>query len=299
MSEPRAILFDIDHFATHDGPGIRTTVFFKGCPLRCQWCHSPESQEMKVQIAFAENRCVGCGQCAQACPTGAQRFGAKGRVFDRSLCVRCGACTEVCASKALFLCGRSYTLEEVIREILPDLPFFQNSGGGVTLTGGEVLMQSRFACALLRQLKNEGIHTLVETSGYGNEMDLLSLATWTDLFYYDFKLWDAQLFERFIGANVDVVKRNLAALSASGAKIVLRAPMIYGITDTKENVDSLFETALRYHIQEVHLLAYNTAAPDKYAWLDRPFLLKDKLNASGPIEEIAARAPGGIEVKIV
>jgi len=298
MSTPRGTLFDIDHFAAHDGPGIRTTIYFKGCPLHCLWCHSPESHATGPQLLFARNRCVSCGLCQKVCPNGAQRFDNGKRWIDRERCTVCGACAGVCPAKALTLCGRTVSVEDVMREVLPDRPFFRNSGGGVTLTGGEVLLQPAFALALLKELKQNDIHTIVETSGYGDTDDLLSFCAYTDIFYYDFKLWDAEQFKRYTGGDVRVVQTNLAALAKRHAHVVLRAPMIPGVTDTDGNADALYETAIRYGVAEVHLLRYNASAPEKYAWLDRPFPLREGREDGERAPRIAGRAPEGVKVRI-
>lgn len=300
MQTLKATIFDIDHFAAHDGPGIRTTVFFKGCPLRCKWCHSPESQRREIEIGFAKSRCQSCGLCAQVCPHGARVLRPTGEIaFLPNLCERCGRCAEICCNKAIALFGREYTLDGLLDELLDDQPFFENSGGGVTLTGGEVLMQAAFAYELNKALKRHGIHTLVETSGYGDERDLLLLKEATDLFYFDFKLWDAQGFSFYVGGDVDVVKRNLAALVGADAEVVLRAPMIHGVTDTEANICALFETAQSYGIRHIHLLPYNHAAPEKYAWLNRPFPLEGSLSAEERLSEIISEVPHGLEVQIV
>lgn len=292
-----AFLFDVDHFAVHDGPGIRTTVFFKGCPLHCKWCHSPESQSCKPEIGFAVSRCVHCDLCESICPHGARSARPMGQVNEK--CQMCGCCVQNCPQKALTLFGRTCSLKELVEELLADRAFFENSGGGVTLTGGEVLMQAPFAYALLTELKKESIHTLVETSGYGDRDALLALSEVTDLFYFDFKLWDEDAFAFYTGGDVRIVKRNLESLVQTGSEIVLRVPLIHGITDTVKNIEALFGTAKANGIQQIHLLPYNIAAPEKYAWLGRNYPLDGKLASQQRMEEIVEQAPKGIDVRIV
>lgn len=218
--------------------------------------------------------------------------------LDRTLCQLCGRCVANCPGRARTLYGGEYTLEQVLAQLLPDKPFFQNSGGGVTLTGGEVLMQAQFAAALLKALRQEGIHTLVETSGYGKCEDMLALSEYTDVFYFDFKLWNAKTFHFYIGGDVSIVRRNLQALAQCGASIVLRVPMVHGITDTDENIRDLFQTAREQKIEEIHLLPYNHSAPEKYAWLDEPFPLPPQPDNADRLQAIMAQAPAGIRVQI-
>ena len=239
------VIFDIDHFSTHDGPGIRAVVYFKGCPLRCVWCHSPESQSFAPEPLRVVDRCRRCDECA-----GAQ-----------------------CPSGAWSLCGRAATAPEVLGELLPDKVFFDSSGGGVTLSGGEPLAQPAFALALLAGLREAGIHTVVESSGMGPWADMAALSQYTDLFYYDIKAVASEKHRRFTGSDNALIVDNLARLARlrGGEGIVLRAPLIPGYNDGDVDLAALYALALECGVQTVHLLPYNISAAAKYEWLDRPY----------------------------
>ena len=239
------VIFDIDHFSTHDGPGIRAVVYLKGCPLRCVWCHSPESQSFAPEPLRVVDRCRHCAQCA-----GAQ-----------------------CSSGAWSLCGRTVHMREVLEELLPDKVFFDASGGGVTLSGGEPLAQPAFALALLVGLRQAGIHTVLESSGMGPWADLAALSQYTDLFYYDIKAVTPEKHRRFTGSDNDLILGNLARLARlrGGEGIVLRAPLIPGYNDGDEDLAALYALALARGVHTVHLLPYNISAAAKYEWLDRPY----------------------------
>lgn len=294
------IIFDIDHFAVHDGPGIRTSIYFKGCPLRCKWCHSPESQSSKPQVLFAPSRCIRCGACVTECRYGCQYLDENGvRTFLHEKCVGCMACVKVCPTGAMFLSGRQMQVEEVIREVIADKVYFKNSGGGVTLSGGEVLLQPRFADGILKRLKEEGIHTIVETSGYGNREDLLKLAESADVFYYDYKLGDKEKFKLYTGGDLEVVRNNLKALREKTGAITIRIPLIPGITDTKENVRKAYETAQELNIRELHLLPYNAAAGAKYEWCGREYELGELQPDKDKNERLKEMAPKELNVRIM
>lgn len=294
------IVLDIDHFAVHDGPGIRTCVYLKGCPLRCQWCHSPESQVMEPQILFAQNRCTRCNACVKACPNGNQAFNQDGtRLFLREKCELCGHCLNVCFGKALVLSGKRMSADSILKELLPDRVFFQNSGGGVTLSGGEVLMQPKFTYEICKGLHQEGIHTIVETCGYGKEEDLLALVEVVDQFYYDFKLGTEEEFMIYVGDGWNQIRHNLIKLRQKTDQIILRVPLIPGITDTDKNVESAYDTARKQRIREVHLLPYNESAEAKYEWLERPYLLAGKSADWSRYVHLKKLAPKDLIVKLI
>ncbi|HEY5582879.1 MAG TPA: glycyl-radical enzyme activating protein [Ruminiclostridium sp.] len=300
LASQQGIIFDVDHFAVHDGPGIRTTIYFKGCPLSCKWCHSPESQSDKPQILFASNRCIKCGACVGECTQCCQALSQDGkRKFMNEDCVCCGDCTKVCPSGAMFLSGKKLQIEDVMKEIIPDKVFFKNSGGGVTLTGGEVLMQAKFAYGLLRHLKEEGINTIVETSGYGNKEELLILAEFVDTFYYDFKLSDKKQFSYYTGGDLDIVLSNLRFLREKTDSIVLRIPLIPGITDSEENITTIYKIALELNITKLHLLPYNMAAGEKYEWCGKKYELEEMNSDASYNEHLKNMAPKELDVQIM
>lgn len=293
-----ALIFDIDHFAAHDGPGIRTNVYFKGCPLRCRWCHSPESQSPVPELILAGNRCTACRMCADACENGVHIFEESEHRLRRDLCRLCRQCESQCAAGAVHVCGKHYSVDQLLAEVLPDKPFYQMSGGGVTASGGEILMQSDFLFDFFSRLKGENIHTLAETSGYGEQKNLLKLADVTDIFYFDFKLWDPDAFRYYTGGDIEVIKNNLRALSLTGKDIVLRVPVIHGITDTDSNIMDLFRVADEYGLKSIQLLPYNQSAPEKYGWVGRPYSLNGNLSPGDRINEIMSMAPVGISVTV-
>ena len=302
MSEQReveGIIFDIDHFAVHDGEGIRTCVYLKGCPLHCRWCHSPESQEEEPEILFAPGRCTGCGACVAQCPRGLQRIEEGVRIFDRAQCIKCGACVLVCAAGALTLSGKRRGISEVLEELVEDREFYRNSNGGVTISGGEVLSQPVFVTELLKGLKREGIHNIIETSGYGRKEDLMAMAEYTDLFFYDYKLGDKEEFETYIGGDAGLVYSNLEALRRITDRIVLRVPMIPGITDTDRNIKMLYDIAGKLRIGRIHFLPYNPSAGAKYQWCGREYTLEGLQGDMERLEQLKAMAPETVEVEIV
>ncbi len=228
------IVFDIQKFSLHDGPGIRTTVFMKGCPLRCAWCHNPESWERSPEILFYPAKCIGCGACVAACPQGRHAITEGAHVFTRDGCRRCGACATQCYAGALSVAGREMSAEEVVAEVGKDMPFYESSGGGMTLSGGEPLSQPRFALELTRLAKERGINVCIETSGFCDTSDLLAIAKNTDLFLFDYKV-PARLYPKYTGVGADKIRFNLDQLDKAGRRIILRCPMIPGV-----NLDSEF-----------------------------------------------------------
>ena len=207
-------IFDIQRYSSHDGPGIRTTVFFQGCGLRCRWCHNPESFEQRPAILYTPESCIGCGACAEVCTQTAHGFLPE-HVFDRQRCVRCGKCAEVCPSKALERSGGDQTLEAVLQVIRRDLPFYRSSEGGVTLSGGEVLLQPDFAAELLKACREDGIHTAVDTAGFVPWEAFQKVLPWTDLFLYDVKAVTPELHRKATGADNALILQNYGKLRES------------------------------------------------------------------------------------
>lgn len=241
----KAIVFDIQKFSLHDGPGIRTTVFLKGCPLRCVWCHNPESWHPKPELLFSAAKCIGCGKCAAVCPNRAHRFEAGQHVFSRNLCLACGKCADVCPVEALELCGRFLTVEEVMTEVRKDCVFYENSGGGLTLSGGEPMMRPEFTFALLDAAKKEGIHTALESCGFAPLQEFARILPVTDLFLFDIKTMDEAKHLRFTGQDNRLILSNLEFLSGAGAEITLRCPLIPGLNDTPDELARLGQLAER------------------------------------------------------
>ncbi|MCK6488243.1 MAG: glycyl-radical enzyme activating protein [Planctomycetes bacterium] len=227
---------EIQRFCIHDGPGIRTTVFLKGCPLRCVWCHNPETQRAAPQLAFTAAACIGCGACVPACAQGAQRLAGGTRVLDRPACTACGACATACPAGALELVGRPVTVAEVIAAVERDRPFYLQSGGGLTLSGGEPLAQADFATALLAAARAAGLHTCVETCSQVDPAVIDRVIPLVDLFLCDLKETDPERHRAWTGVGNQRILANLRRLHAAGAHMRLRCPLIPGLNDREDHV---------------------------------------------------------------
>lgn len=280
------LVFDVQRFSLFDGPGIRTTVFLKGCPLRCLWCHNPEGIAPRPALRYDAARCVGCGACVAACPNGAHRVDTAGRhLLDRARCTVCRTCDEVCPSQALAVVGRLWSVDEVMDLVLRDRNYYADSGGGLTLSGGEPLQQPGFSRALLAAAKAEGLHTAVETSGFGAWSALAALIPLTDLFLFDIKETDADRHLALTGAPLGPIHDNLQRLAAGSATIVLRLPMIPGINDRPDHIAAVAALALSLPtLPQVDLLPYHRLGKGK-----RPLL--------GQPEHEIARPPAPAQVK--
>ncbi|MBM3747843.1 MAG: glycyl-radical enzyme activating protein [Acidobacteria bacterium] len=258
-------IFDLQRFSIHDGPGIRTTVFFKGCPLRCLWCHNPEGIDPKPQLAFTPEKCIGCGECVQACPETALARNQAGRaVLDRARCNACGACAPACDTQALEMVGRDVSVEEVRAVVLRDRDYYSASGGGLTLSGGEPLAQPEFAEALLGAAQAERLHCVVETSGFAEWKLLERLLPLVDLWLYDYKETNPQLHASFTGESNQRILENLRALDRAGARLALRCPMVPEYNARKEHLDGIAALAgqLR-NLAGVELLPYHRLGQSK------------------------------------
>jgi pyruvate formate lyase activating enzyme len=258
-------IFNIMRFSTHDGPGIRTTVFLKGCPLNCWWCHNPENSYQVPQEVYLPGRCTGCGLCIENCPAHALSRGAKGICVDADLCRHCGHCVEVCPMEARERTGWPVGVPDLLRSLERDIPFFDQSGGGVTFSGGEPLCQPDFLLAMLESCARYDIHSAVDTSGYGDAAVLLKAAELCDLFLYDLKVLDPEKHRANTGVDNRKVLDNLWMLSASGADIIIRIPLIPAVNDSEEDLAAAAKfIAGLPRLHPVHLLPYHRAANGKY-----------------------------------
>ena len=294
-------IFDIRKYSIHDGPGIRTTVFFKGCPLVCLWCHNPEGQSPAPELIFREGRCIRCGACVAACGSGAVEP-VEGRIVtDRGLCTRCGDCLAVCCTGAREFAGREASVAEVMAEVERDLPFYEESGGGATFSGGEPLLQREFLLALLRACRDREIHAAVETCGYAQWEAIDSIRPFVDLFLYDLKMIDDAPHRRFSGVSNERILENLRLLSARGHEIILRVPVIPGINDDEENIRRTAELAASLpRLRRLDLLPYHHGGVRKYEGIDRGYALPEIRPPSAEAMAAIAASIGsfGLSVRI-
>lgn len=304
------LILHLQRFSTEDGPGIRTTVFFKGCPLRCIWCHNPEGISSEPQVQWLENRCIGCGSCIRTCPRGCLCRVEQGVVIDRDVCDGCGECAEACPANAMELLGKWVSLDELLNELLKDHVYFEKSGGGVTLSGGEPAMQPDFASALLRGLKERGINTAVDTCGVCSVSALDKLLLYTDIVLFDLKEAEPEKHYSFTGANNQRIFDNLLyirdyILNQDPRKVLwIRTPLIPGATDTRDNIASLGTFIARNLpgiVDRWELCAFNNLCRDKYrrlgiAWqyACTPLMTKDAVRE---LEECAKSS--GVNPEIV
>ncbi len=294
------LIFDLMRFALHDGPGIRTTVFLKGCSLRCWWCHNPESQLTEPEIFQFDDRCTLCGDCIDVCPAGALRIENGVLATDPALCQASGECVEACAVEARKMAGRWMTVDEVLAEVSRDQILYDESGGGVTLSGGEPLMQAAFTERLLAALKRRRIHTVLETCGLANPKLLRRISPNVDLFHYDLKLMDTAKHEYYTGVKNELILANLKLLADLGRPIVVRMPIIPGINDAEDDIAAASAYLQELGVGNVDLLPYHRIGGDKYRRLHREYRLPDLVPPSAEgMERLAARLRGeGFTVRV-
>lgn len=267
-------IFNIQRFSVDDGPGIRTTVFFKGCPLRCKWCHNPESNRAVPELLYVKQKCISCGACAAVCPNAVHTLsqgaeGAPEHLLHREHCTACGACASVCPTKALELCGSMTTIDEIMQVVLSDRIFYETSGGGITLSGGEPLYQPEAALALCQAAKEAGLHVAMETCGFASRAVLLSVIPYVDLFLFDYKA-EADTHEALTGVPQAPILTSLALLEEYGASVILRCPIIPSCNDTQTHFDQIAALAKQYaQIKEIHLEPYHPLGISKCEQLGR------------------------------
>lgn len=267
-------IFDIQRFSIYDGPGIRTNVFFKGCNLRCLWCHNPESQHAEKQLMFYENKCVGCGQCAEIC----------NKTFTKS-CIACGKCSEICTHGARKISGELISSDEVVETVIRDIEYYRTSGGGVTLSGGEPLLQADFAAEILKKCRENGIHTAIETAADVPWKNFEAILSFTDLVLCDIKAIDEKNHIRCTGVSNRRILENAEKLKKSPVKVIFRTPVVSGYNDCEIEEIAEFCSPCEYE-----LLAYHDTGCGKYAALNIPYALKDvKAPAKEYMEKLAEK----------
>jgi len=271
--EEYALIFDIQRFSLGDGPGIRTVVFFKGCPLKCLWCHNPESQKPHPELLFRYMRCISCMDCIPRCPSKAITDLDEPLAIDRDKCSLCGVCVEICPSHAFEICGREMSLRDVLREVHRDKVFYRY--GGVTLSGGEPLYQPSFVYRLLKELKKSGIHTVVETCGHVSRDVFDEIIGYVDLFYYDLKALDDERHRMFTGVSNKLIISNLEYLADKDIEIIVRTPVVpgYNFIDVESEICRLIEYVGSLGINRLELLPYHRFGEDKYRMLGREYTL--------------------------
>ena len=265
----RALVTNIQGFSTEDGPGIRSTVFFKGCPLSCPWCHNPEGMNAKAELVFHAERCIDCRACAGVCPHGAPPPGSPD-------CERCFACSNACPTRARERMGRWWSLDELLAEVLKDRIYYQTSGGGVTASGGEAMIWSAFIAEFFRRLRAEGVHTALDTSGVIGDEPLSAVLAHTDLALIDLKIMDPARHRELLGVDLLLIFEHLRQIDAAGLPIIVRMPIVPGYTDDDANLAAAADFAASLqHLVQVELLPYHQLAEPKYRQLGRPYSLAD------------------------
>lgn len=267
----KASIFNIQKFSIHDGPGIRTTVFFKGCPLQCIWCHNPESQNLGKEILYDKNKCTLCGSCIKICQNNAIELKDNDLEINMDKCTFCGDCTVCCINSAKQIAGKEYTVYEVMKEVLKDRVFYKNSKGGVTLSGGEPLIYAAFVEELLMELKKENIHTAVDTCGAVDFKVLERISKYTDLFLYDIKSMDEEKHILYTGVSNKNIINNLINLSKIHNNINLRLPIIEGINADENHIFEILKLIKNTNIKKINLLPYHDIAMHKYEKLGRKY----------------------------
>lgn len=268
----KPLIFDIKRYSINDGPGIRITVFLKGCPLSCKWCHNPESQVPEMQKLYTNNKCIGCGECLPVCPVNALTLTEGGIITDHELCTTCGMCAEACPAKAIEMSGKDMSVDELMEVIQRETVFFDHSEGGVTFSGGEPLLYPEFLTELLNACGDEEIHRTVDTTGLASTATVLEVAKRADLFLFDLKMMDSERHMKYCGVNNVLILKNLQALAATGADIWIRIPLIKGVNADDENIEASakFIASLEGPPRKVHLLPFHNIAVKKYEKLGHP-----------------------------
>ena len=300
-SPGKLLIFDVQRFSIHDGPGIRTTIFMKGCPLQCDWCSNPESQHIAPEIMFDRSRCIKCGGCLKVCPTCAT-FELEGEIrINREACIACGQCVKVCNGEARQIAGRYMTIEELVEEVKKDELFYRNSGGGVTISGGEPSIQVNATRDLLKRLQENGLHTTLDTCGHANREDLEKILSYVDLVLFDLKHMDSEKHREYTGFSNEVILDNLELIVSKGIPTWVRIAIIPGYNDSEENIKEMarfiswLNSMKPNVIIEVNLLPYHNLGTSKYKSLGREYKLGD---TKAPEPELINERKGWVQAEI-
>lgn len=296
----KGTVINIQKYSVHDGPGIRTTVFFKGCPLNCWWCHNPESQRKEHEIMFFKEKCTGCGVCVKRCPQNAIEIKDNYPVVNKDKCNLCGKCTDFCPNNARQYVGKDMTENEIFKELMKDEIFYEESGGGVTFSGGEPMLHADLINEVLNQCRIKGVHTAIDTSGYVSWDKFDKIRDKVDLFLYDLKLMDNERHKKYIGVDNKIILENLKKLSDNGHNIYIRMPIIVGVNDDDENIDKAIKFISELNIIQVNLLPYHKMGMDKYKRINMKYKLSgDEKPSDEKMNEIANKfKKAAIKVKI-
>jgi len=290
----QGIIFDIQRYSLHDGAGIRTIIFFKGCPLKCEWCSNPESQDITPQLVYNYNKCNGCGRCTFVCPY------ALGKDF-KSLndCKLCGKCAHACPTGALEIIGRKVSIQEVLDEVEKDRGFYDISGGGVTLSGGEPLMQWEFAANLVNELKKRYFRVAIETTGYAPWKHVEAVVSGCDEILYDVKHMDSEIHKKYTGVPNELILENAKKIADMKLNIIIRIPLLGGINDDDKNISDVIKFASDLNIEQIHLLPYHRLGEPKYKKLGRKYVCTAVIPSEEKIEEIKSKLESkGFIVKV-
>lgn len=293
-------VFDIQHFSLGDGPGIRTTVFLKGCPLRCEWCHNPESLEFGIQIMYHHHKCTGCGLCITACPNNCHKVLDGNHIFNSTDCNRCKRCVDVCCFGAIETVGKIVTVSEVMSAIEEDMAFYESSQGGMTLSGGEPMCQPDFSIALAKSAKERGIHVCMETSGFCNSKKLQEILPYIDMFLFDYKA-TGDVHKQFTGVSNDKILENLFMIDSLGAKIVLRCPVIPDRNLNDEHIVGIINVAKKLiNLEEINLEPYHNIGVGKRKALGMIGETEQHTQPTGEImQNMAEKIENEVQVKTV
>lgn len=286
MSETKGTVFNIQRYSIDDGPGIRTTVFVKGCPLRCPWCSNPESQNPKPELMYRYTACKHCGSCERACPVGAVKLDGEGNVhIDREACTVCGACVEACAADAMQMSGKVLSVDEVMKTIIRDEVYYED-GGGVTCSGGEILSQADFVAEIFEACQARGIHTNADTSGFGSADAMRKVLAHSDMVFFDMKLMDPEKHAEVMGVPLAPIIENLKIVAESGIETVIRFPLVPGYNDSDENLKAMADCIKEIGLKcRIDVLPYHKYGENKYAGVGMTY----------PIPEVPENTPANVE----